>query len=56
MSRYVKRGSDPRDARRKVILLTARGEDMLRRSVRIFDALRAEWEETIGPERLRVGG
>ena len=54
MSRYVKRGSDPRDARRKVILLTARGEDMLRRSVRIFDALRAEWEETIGPERLRA--
>jgi hypothetical protein len=27
---------------------------MLRRSVRIFDALRAEWEQAIGPERLRA--
>ena len=51
---YVERGSDPRDGRRKLILLTARGEDMLRRSVRIFDALRAEWEQAIGPERLRA--
>jgi DNA-binding MarR family transcriptional regulator len=51
---YVERGGDPRDARRKVILLTARGEDMLRRSVRIFDALRAEWEQALGPERLRA--
>jgi DNA-binding MarR family transcriptional regulator len=51
---YVERGSDPRDARRKGILLTARGEDMLRRSVCIFDALRAEWEKALGPERLRA--
>lgn len=49
---YVRRTGDPRDSRRKLVMLTAHGEDMLRRSVRIFDALRAEWEQTLGRERL----
>jgi DNA-binding MarR family transcriptional regulator len=51
---YVERASDPNDARRKLVLLTAHGEDMLRRSARIFDVLRAQWETALGPERLRA--
>lgn len=51
---YVQRANDPRDARRKLVMLTAHGADMLRRSVRIFDALHAEWEQTLGPKRLRA--
>ncbi|MDP9865354.1 MULTISPECIES: MarR family winged helix-turn-helix transcriptional regulator [Streptosporangium] len=51
---YVERGSDPRDARRKVIRLTQRGVDSLVRSARIFDDLRARWAEALGEERLRA--
>ena len=51
---YVQRGVDPRDTRRKVVHLTERGVDCLRRSARIFDDLRAHWASTLGPERLRA--
>jgi len=51
---YVEREPDPRDARRKLIRLTPRGVDCLRRSARIFDTLRAGWAETLGEERLRA--
>ncbi|MBB2914674.1 DNA-binding MarR family transcriptional regulator [Streptosporangium becharense] len=51
---YVERGSDPRDARRKIVRLTERGADSLARSARIFDELRAGWAETLGEERLRA--
>nr|WP_241002802.1 MarR family winged helix-turn-helix transcriptional regulator [Streptomyces sp. CB01881] len=51
---YVERGSDPDDARRKVVRLTARGTDCLVRSARIFDELRLQWSETLGEERLRA--
>lgn len=51
---YVERGTDPDDARRKVVRLTERGLDCLERSVRIFDRLRAQWAETIGGDRLRA--
>jgi DNA-binding MarR family transcriptional regulator len=51
---YVERATDPNDARRKLVLLTAHGEDMLQRSERIFDVLRAQWETALGPERLRA--
>ena len=49
---YVERGTDPRDARRKVIRLTDRGVDCLAKSAQIFDDLRAEWATRIGDERL----
>jgi DNA-binding MarR family transcriptional regulator len=49
---YVRRESDPGDARRKLVRLTAHGEDMLQQSVPIFDALRAGWAQALGPERL----
>ncbi|MEV4243753.1 MarR family winged helix-turn-helix transcriptional regulator [Streptosporangium canum] len=51
---YVERGSDPYDARRKVVRLTEHGVDSLVRSARIFDDLRARWAETLGEERLRA--
>lgn len=51
---YVERGSDPHDARRKVVRLTEYGVDSLARSARIFDELRARWAETLGEERLRA--
>ncbi|WP_271223314.1 MarR family winged helix-turn-helix transcriptional regulator [Streptosporangium carneum] len=51
---YVERGSDPHDARRKIVRLTGRGVDSLVRSARIFDDLRARWARTLGEERLRA--
>ncbi|WP_031160595.1 MarR family winged helix-turn-helix transcriptional regulator [Streptosporangium roseum] len=51
---YVERGSDPHDARRKVVRLTEYGVDSLVRSARIFDDLRARWAEALGEERLRA--
>jgi DNA-binding MarR family transcriptional regulator len=51
---YVERAADPRDARRKVVRLTARGVDCLARSARIFDELRARWAEELGEGRLRA--
>jgi len=51
---YADRAKDPHDARRKIVMLTPHGEDMLRKSVPIFDALRADWERALGPMRLRA--
>ncbi|MEU6412480.1 MarR family winged helix-turn-helix transcriptional regulator [Microbispora sp. NPDC046933] len=50
---YVERARDPRDTRRKIVRLTPSGVDMLVRSARIFDELRARWAAVIGAERLR---
>jgi DNA-binding MarR family transcriptional regulator len=51
---YLERGTDPRDARRKVVRLTPHGLDALYRSARIFDELRARWAHAIGEDRLRA--
>ncbi|WP_214409491.1 MarR family winged helix-turn-helix transcriptional regulator [Sphaerisporangium fuscum] len=51
---YVERGTDPNDARRKVVRLTDRGVDSLVRAARIFDDLRARWAQIIGEDRLRA--
>lgn len=51
---YLERGSDPADARRKVVRLTGRAVDALELSARAFDDLHARWAEVIGPERLRA--
>jgi DNA-binding MarR family transcriptional regulator len=50
---YVERGTDERDARRKLVRLTDRGVDCLVRSARIFDDLRAGWARELGEDRLR---
>ncbi|GIH59288.1 MarR family transcriptional regulator [Microbispora siamensis] len=51
---YVERARDHRDTRRKIVRLTPSGVDMLVRSARIFDDLRARWAAVIGDERLRA--
>jgi DNA-binding MarR family transcriptional regulator len=51
---YVRRGTDERDARRKLVLLTDRGIDFLTRSARIFDQLHRKWAKTLGTQRLRT--
>ncbi|WP_232533960.1 MarR family winged helix-turn-helix transcriptional regulator [Plantactinospora sp. KBS50] len=49
---YLERADDPTDARRKIIRMTERGRDGLRRSAAVFDELRARWVDTVGPDRL----
>lgn len=51
---YVRREPDPADRRQKVVVLTDRGYDMLAKSARIFDELRARWVVRIGGDRLRA--
>ncbi|MEU1119549.1 MULTISPECIES: MarR family transcriptional regulator [unclassified Streptomyces] len=49
---YAARTDDPGDARRKLVRLTPHGIDALRRSAAVFDELRAEWAQAMGPRRL----
>jgi DNA-binding MarR family transcriptional regulator len=45
---YVARENDPADGRRKRLILTERGLDMLAHGEAIFGAIRQRWEERIG--------
>ncbi|OWV12999.1 MarR family transcriptional regulator [Micromonospora wenchangensis] len=49
---YLERADDPADARRKLIRMTEKGVDGLRRSATIFDALRERWVGRLGAERV----
>jgi DNA-binding MarR family transcriptional regulator len=49
---YVSRDTDPLDARRKRLQVTARGQDMLRQGEAIFDDLRDRWAQQIGIAEL----
>jgi len=49
---YVTRPLDPHDARRRPLVLTARGGDALERSAAIFDELRDEWARRAGAAEL----
>ena len=49
---YVEAAAPQPDARRKPVLLSARGVDLLTRSAAIFEQLRAGWANRIGPARL----
>ncbi|MFU8872216.1 MarR family winged helix-turn-helix transcriptional regulator [Micromonospora sp. SL4-19] len=49
---YLERADDPTDARRKLIRLTERGLDGLRRSAVVFDQLRDRWVATLGADRV----
>ncbi|MFA1547764.1 MarR family winged helix-turn-helix transcriptional regulator [Actinomadura chokoriensis] len=51
---YLERAADPRDARRKIVRLTARGADSLARSARIFERIRDDWVAVLGADRLRA--
>lgn len=49
---YVARDTDPLDARRKRLHVTALGHDMLRQGESIFDELRDQWARRIGIAEL----
>ncbi len=49
---YVSRSTDPEDARRRTIVLTPHGHDLLRESERAFDEALGAWRDTIGDERV----
>ena len=49
---YLERADDPADARRKLVRMTGRGLDGLRRSAVVFDALRDRWAATLGTDRV----
>ncbi|MFG2099635.1 MarR family winged helix-turn-helix transcriptional regulator [Micromonospora echinaurantiaca] len=49
---YLERADDPRDARRKLVRMTPRGHDGLRRSAVVFDQLRQRWADTLGADRV----
>ncbi len=51
---YVRRSTDPADARRRRLLLTSRGEDLLRHSGEVLADIRAEWIATLGASRYRT--
>jgi DNA-binding MarR family transcriptional regulator len=50
---YVERTADPADARRKTVVVTAAGLEVLRLSAEIFERLRAGWEAQVGSARMR---
>lgn len=50
---YIARQADPDDARATVLVWTARGEEMLVLSAKIFDELRVVWASQLGIDRLR---
>lgn len=49
---YVRRDSDSRDARRRPLVLTPRGEDALSRSQAIFADLKHEWAARAGASNV----
>ncbi|MFC4148966.1 MarR family winged helix-turn-helix transcriptional regulator [Micromonospora mangrovi] len=49
---YLERADDPADARRKLVRMTERGLDGLRRSAVLFDQLRDRWAATLGADRV----
>ena len=49
---YIERARDDVDSRRKVVRLTPYGLDLLAQSAQIFDAVRRDWSERIGSQRL----
>lgn len=50
--KYVTREIDPADGRRRPLLLTTRGQDMLDQGQAILDDLRHTWVQRIGQDRL----
>lgn len=49
---YVARGSDPLDARRKRLEVTALGFEVMRVGEAVFDELRDRWKRKIGAKQL----
>lgn len=51
---YVERQSDAVDGRRKLLIVTARGRDMVRIGAELFDDLRDRWSAQLGPGQLEL--
>jgi DNA-binding MarR family transcriptional regulator len=51
---YVERVTDPNDARRKELRVTARGYEMQAIGGATFDKLRKRWQASIGSQRVRA--
>ncbi len=51
---YIDRAADPRDGRRKRLVVTSRGHGMMTEGERVFDGLRADLERRIGADELAV--
>jgi hypothetical protein len=51
---YVARDTDPHDARRKRLQVTALGFDVMREGEAIFDQLRDQWQQQIGAPELET--
>ena len=49
---WVERTGDPADARRRLVVLTPRGRELLTLSGEILERLRAERAAQLGPERF----
>ncbi len=49
---YVERAGDPADSRRKLLAVTARGQQAMREGRSIMDGLRRGWAAKIGDEEL----
>jgi DNA-binding MarR family transcriptional regulator len=49
---YVTRDTDPRDARRKRLQVTALGLEVMRQGEAVFDELRDQWAQQIGAAEL----
>jgi DNA-binding MarR family transcriptional regulator len=50
---YAERRADPDDGRRRTVVVTDAGREVLRLSVEIFERLRAEREQQVGAVRMR---
>jgi DNA-binding MarR family transcriptional regulator len=49
---YVAREPDPEDGRRKRLRVTPRGFDLMREGEAVFEGLRHDWAQQIGPAQL----
>jgi DNA-binding MarR family transcriptional regulator len=50
---YVERTADPADGRRRTVVVTPAGREVLRLSAEVFEQLRAERERQVGVARMR---
>ncbi len=51
---YIERQTDAVDGRRKLLIVTPRGRDMVRIGAALFDNVRDRWSAQIGEEKLEL--
>jgi DNA-binding MarR family transcriptional regulator len=51
---YLQRRNDPSDARRKILVVSSRGYEMMAIGARAFDELRSRLAAQVGEERLEI--